>query len=173
MGCSSSMNVPLSSGEMPTKYSDENDSNETYENQNSEVNCSADMLENSLHNEQHHCDACMNSSKPSDNIHIKNTRILFFSHDSRNQESTDASSVVPIFNTNEHDRTMHSCNTCLPVCGHLHNDNARRDSRSMSLTGGIKSVLKSGRNDPRNDMLANRPIKTVTFVESVTVVTVY
>ena len=45
-----------------------------------------------------------------------------------------------------------------------------RQNLPTGMKTGIKSVLKHG--NPRDHMLANRPIKTVTFVESVTVVTV-
>lgn len=168
------MNVPLSSGEMPSHYSGETDTDISRENNDSEeLTCPSDKQENLSCNNQNHCDTCLKGSKTRDNIHIKNTRILFFSNDSRHHESTDTSSVVPIFNSNEHERTIRPCTPCLPVHGQIREASAHRDSTAMSLTGGIKGVLKSGRNDPQNHMLANRPIKTVTFVESVTVVTVY
>ena len=79
-------------------------------------------------------------------------------------EAVDTSKVIPFIQTDQNSVTPSSRNSS----GRSHKA-CQRLPNGMK-TGGIKSVLKTG--NPADHMLANRPIKTVTFVESVTVVTV-
>ena len=80
-------------------------------------------------------------------------------------EAVDSSKVVPFI---EHEQNgVSSTPSSRDSSGKM----SRRSQRLPNgMKTGIKSVLKTGH--PADHMLANRPIKTVTFVESVTVVTV-
>lgn len=84
-------------------------------------------------------------------------------------DAVDSSKVVPYIEQEE--RSVTPSQTSSPSS---RANSSRMSRRSQSLPvkmkTGIKSVLKTGH--PTDHMLANRPIKTVTFVESVTVVTV-
>lgn len=136
-----------------------------------------DEQEIDSHTEMHVCNEPLEKTetKHGENFHINNTsaRILIISRDCREKDSTDTCGVVPIFSDQESGTHINTCSPCLTACSQLRSASAGRDCRSMSLPGGIKSVLKTGRNDAPSHMLANRPIKTVTFVDYVTVVTVF
>ncbi|KAL4239828.1 hypothetical protein ACF0H5_000630 [Mactra antiquata] len=118
-----------------------------------------------------------------DNIHVNSTEIVIFatdSHDSKkNNENnniitTDSSSVVPFFNN---ERQNHSGFNHMDSCLNTYSDNGtssiHKDSHNNNVHHNVKSVLKTNRNDIPNHMMSSRPIKSVTFVDSVTVVTVY
>lgn len=80
-------------------------------------------------------------------------------------DAVDTSKVVPVLDQEQN--SPDSNPSSRSSSGRM---GRRRQSLPSGMKTGIKSVLKHG--NPRDHMLANRPIKTVTFVESVTVVRV-
>ncbi|XP_052811670.1 uncharacterized protein LOC128239194 isoform X2 [Mya arenaria] len=99
-----------------------------------------------------------NNGKTNNSI-FQNTQTLFPSTDMKGKPEQAKISHSP------------KGDTCMSMSQRLKSEH--RDIRSNSLPGGIKSVLKTGKGDPSDHMLSNRPIKTVTFVDSVSVLTVH
>lgn len=84
-------------------------------------------------------------------------------------DAVDSSTVVPYI---EQDQNNDSSERNSTPPSRLSSERLSRRSQSLpvDMKTGIKSVLKTG--GARDHILTDRPIKTVTFVESVTVVTV-
>ena len=82
-------------------------------------------------------------------------------------DAIESSKVVPVIEREHEQNSVGSNQSSRASSGGM---SQHRQSLPAGMKTGIKSVLKHG--NPRDHMLANRPIKTVTFVESVTVVRV-
>lgn len=161
MGCSTSMSVPVSE-KPPLDYP------QVFHNN---IPLKSEESVNSLNNNHNNRDC--DTQKDSD-IQINSTQILIISQDHDRNDSTDSSSIIPLFDNDEPSRkASDTLAPCLKTKSEFKKTNSARTNRAMSLPGSIKSVLKTGHRDTHSHLLANRPIKTVTFVDSVTVVTVY
>jgi len=138
----------------------------------------------------------MESGHHHGNVQVNHTHILILS---KEKDSSDSSSIVSMLNNNN--RVSHTSNNNGILQGEPHvqssktnfldinhsnslsnnftgyhtanTDPSNNDEQNNLLPCTIKSALKTGRTDPEDHMISNRPIKTVTFVDSVTVVTVH
>ena len=118
-------------------------------------------------------------------MHINHTQIVIISKDVEKeaQQNDSENTEVSMHNNSEHHKKVLETDSRIeiPSIGSRTNSDTSlqrrtlspRALRSQSLPGTIKGVLKTGRTDMRDQMIASRPIKTVTFVDSVTVLTVH
>lgn len=148
--------------------------------------CNNMMVQNVISNSQsvktsQSHNMCTDNKQNSDNIHVNSTDIVIFAQDAKdscrtndnNNTSTDSSSVVPILrNEKHHNSGRNNYDSCFHGFSDHRQDTTHKDANSNNVQG-VKSVLKTNRNDIPSHMIASRPIKSVTFVDSVTVVTVY
>lgn len=161
-GCSSSMDVPPSFEKRPLV-------NPSALTDKSKLESDSDIqLENCVgHSDE-------TSTNFNDNIQVNHTQIVMISKDpSRDITlSADSDSIMPLFrNNNERINSFLNENSSQM----LSYSNSQANT-PLTNEHGLKGVLKTRhqhRSSRHSRTLSNQPIKTVTFLDSVTVVTVY
>lgn len=114
------------------------------------------------------------NTNSTDSLHVNHTQILVISRDQ--ETCADSESIKPLFHTSEQLSSILRKNLNRKVpntqCYNRQSNPGLEDNHRLPELKGVLKTSHSPRKS-HSQMLPNQPIKTVTFMDSVTIVTVY